>query len=102
MKKPDSRHPQPGPWRAWRGFSLIELMVAMFLGIIVSAGIITLFTSTSKANRVQAQLARMQEQGRFAVARSTMICAWAAPSTAATAEACQQCRHQRFSGCIPG
>ncbi len=51
------------------GFSLIELMVAMFLGLIVSAGIITLFSSTSKANRVQAQLAQMQEQGRFTVQR---------------------------------
>lgn len=51
------------------GFSLIELMVAMVLGLIVSAGIITLFSSTSKANRAQTQLARMQEQGRFTVQR---------------------------------
>lgn len=51
------------------GFSLIELMVAMFLGLLVSAGIITLFSSTSKANRIQTQLARMQEQGRFVVNR---------------------------------
>lgn len=51
------------------GFSLIELMVAMALGVIVSAGIITLFSSTSKANRVQMQLASMQEQGRFTVQR---------------------------------
>lgn len=53
------------------GFSLIELMVAMFLGILVSAGIITLFSSTSRANRVQTKLATIQENGRFAVSRLT-------------------------------
>lgn len=52
-----------------RGFTLIEMLVAMVLGIIVTGGIISLFVSTSKANRVQANLAHIQENGRFAVAR---------------------------------
>lgn len=43
-----------------RGFTLIELMVAMVLGIIVSGGIISLFLSTSRANKVQASLAHIQ------------------------------------------
>lgn len=53
--------------RAARGITLIELMVAMLLGIIVAGGIITVFLSTSNSNRVQTQLARMQEDGRFAI-----------------------------------
>lgn len=55
--------------RAIRGVTLIELMVAMVLGLLVSAGIITLFLSTSSSNRVQTQLARLQEDGRFAVGK---------------------------------
>lgn len=53
--------------RAARGVTLIELMVAMLLGILVAGGIITIFLSTSNSNRVQTQLARMQEDGRFAI-----------------------------------
>lgn len=55
--------------RAVRGVTLVELMVAMVLGLLVSAGIITLFLSTSNSNRVQTQLARMQEDGRFAIGK---------------------------------
>lgn len=51
------------------GVTLIELMVAMVLGLIVAAGIVTVFLSTSKSNRVQNQMARLQEEGRFAVTR---------------------------------
>src|ERR1700754_1722494 len=53
--------------RAARGVTLIELMVAMLLGLLVAGGIITIFLSTSNSNRVQTQLARMQEDGRFAI-----------------------------------
>jgi len=54
-----------------RGFSLIELMVAMVLGLLVSAGIISIFISTSASNRVQTQLSRLQEEGRYAISRLT-------------------------------
>lgn len=60
------RHPT---LRVSRGVTLVELMVAMVLGLLVSAGIITLFLSTSSSNRVQTQLARMQEDGRFAIGK---------------------------------
>lgn len=56
-------------FRFSRGVTLVELMVAMVLGLLVSAGIITLFLSTSNSNRVQTQLARMQEDGRFAIGK---------------------------------
>ncbi|MEO8998342.1 MAG: PilW family protein [Rhodanobacter sp.] len=52
-----------------RGFTLIELMVAMVLGLLVAAGIVTVFASTSSSNKAQTQLARLQEEGRFAITR---------------------------------
>ncbi len=52
-----------------RGVTLIELLVAMVLGLLVSGGILTVFMSTSNSNQVQTQLARLQEDGRFAVTR---------------------------------
>jgi type IV pilus assembly protein PilW len=55
--------------RVAHGVTLIELMVAMLLGLLVAGGIITIFLSTSNSNRVQTQLARMQEDGRFAIGR---------------------------------
>lgn len=51
------------------GFTLIELMVAMVLGLLVAAGIITVFASTSSSNKAQTQLAQLQEEGRFAITR---------------------------------
>lgn len=51
------------------GFTLIELMVAMVLGLLVAAGIITVFASTSSSNKAQTQLAQLQEAGRFAITR---------------------------------
>ena len=52
-----------------RGLTLIELMVAMVLGLLVAAGIVTVFASTSTSNKAQTQLARLQEEGRFAITR---------------------------------
>jgi type IV pilus assembly protein PilW len=56
------------PGRA-RGFSLIELMVAMALGLLVSAGIVTAFSATSRSTKAQNALARVQENGRYAMTR---------------------------------
>jgi type IV pilus assembly protein PilW len=52
---------------AQHGFSLIELMIAVALGLMVSAGVIAIFTSTSNSHLAQEQLARLQEEGRFAI-----------------------------------
>jgi type IV pilus assembly protein PilW len=51
------------------GVTLVELMIAMVLGMLVAAGIITVFISTSNSNKAQMQLARLQEEGRFAITR---------------------------------
>ncbi|MFC3651079.1 PilW family protein [Dyella humi] len=50
-----------------RGVSLVELMIAMVLGLLVGAGIVAVFASTSNSRRAQEQLARLQEDGRFAI-----------------------------------
>jgi type IV pilus assembly protein PilW len=57
--------------KAGRGFSLVELMVAMALGLIVAGGIVTVFMATSTSSLVQTQLAKLQEEGRFAITALT-------------------------------
>ena len=50
-----------------RGFSLVELMIALLLGLLLSVGVINLFIE-QKSNFMQTEeLARMQENGRFAL-----------------------------------
>jgi type IV pilus assembly protein PilW len=51
------------------GFTLVELMVAIALGILLSVGLVTLFGATSKTNRVQDAMAQLQENGRYAMTR---------------------------------
>nr|WP_274380837.1 PilW family protein [Dyella acidiphila] len=51
------------------GISLIELMIAMALGLLVSAGVVVVFTATAQSRSVQQQLVRLQEEGRFAMAQ---------------------------------
>ena len=53
--------------RRMAGLSLVEMMVALVMALIVAAGIITVFTSTSSSNKVQSQMAVLQEEGRFAI-----------------------------------
>jgi type IV pilus assembly protein PilW len=62
-------HPTSPSRTAQGGLTLVELMVAMVLGLIVAGGVVAIFSSTSSSNRAQTQLARLQEEGRFAVTR---------------------------------
>ncbi len=55
--------------RRAEGFTLLEMMVAVVLGLLLTAGIITLFSGTSNTNRIQDGLARLQENGRYAMTR---------------------------------
>ncbi len=48
------------------GFSLVELMIALALGLVVIAGIIALFVGNSQAAAVVSGQARLQENARFA------------------------------------
>jgi type IV pilus assembly protein PilW len=49
------------------GLSLVELMVAMVLGLLVVAAVIELFISSRQLYRTQDVKARMQEDGRYAI-----------------------------------
>lgn len=51
------------------GFSLVELMISLLLAILVLFGLMTLMSSVGVTNRVQDGMARMQENGRFAMER---------------------------------
>lgn len=49
------------------GMTIIELMVAMVLGLLVTTVIITMFSSAKASYRLQDGLTRIQEDGRIAV-----------------------------------
>ncbi len=54
-----------------RGLSLIELMVAMVIGIIVVLGVSEIFISTKQTYVAEQASARMQEDARYALTRIT-------------------------------
>ncbi len=49
------------------GFSLVELMVALFLGLIVMSAVSSVFITSNKTNSVQDNMGRLQENARFAL-----------------------------------
>jgi type IV pilus assembly protein PilW len=49
------------------GLSLIELMIAMVIGLLLLGGLIQIYLSSKQSYNAQEQLARMQESGRFAM-----------------------------------
>lgn len=49
------------------GLSMVELMVAITLGLILLAGVIQIFASNKQTYRVQEATARVQENGRIAM-----------------------------------
>lgn len=53
--------------KSQRGLTLIELMIAIVLGLFLTAGLIQLFVNSNQSYRVQENLSRLQENGRFAM-----------------------------------
>lgn len=51
--------------RSQSGFSLIELMVALLLGLVLISGVINIFISNQQAFRTNENLARLQENARI-------------------------------------
>ncbi|MGB9429806.1 MAG: PilW family protein [Gammaproteobacteria bacterium] len=49
------------------GLSLIELMIAMLVGLILIAGVLAIFISSRKTYGVNGAVAQIQENGRFAL-----------------------------------
>lgn len=66
------------------GLSLVEIMVAMVVGIILVGGAFQVFLSVKQTWRVQESLSRLQENGRFA-----------------TSELSRSLRSAGFFGCVP-
>ncbi|MEG0822392.1 MAG: PilW family protein [Burkholderiaceae bacterium] len=50
-----------------RGVSLVELMISMTLGLIILSALVYVYTSSRSAYRINENLARVQESGRFAL-----------------------------------
>lgn len=57
----------PRAFRRAAGFSLIELMVAMVIGLLLLGGLVTLMVNSKKNYAQQDYAARLQENARFAV-----------------------------------
>ena len=69
LKKPTMlRDMQSGPNSRQRGVTLVELMIAMLVGLFLMGGVLMVFERTKQAYRYQNGLAQVQEQGRFAIA----------------------------------
>ena len=60
--------PWSGTGRASRGFSLVELMLALTLGLMVIAGAVQLFAGARQSHASLQSGARVQESGRYALA----------------------------------
>ncbi|MBF0114021.1 MAG: PilW family protein [Magnetococcales bacterium] len=60
VRKSDHRQHQAG-------FSLLELMIALTVGLLLLSGLLTLFNSTKQTYQWNTQLARLQENGRLAM-----------------------------------
>lgn len=50
-----------------RGFSLVELMIALFLGTVMTGVVYQVFMSAHTANKIIDYLAQLQQTGRFAI-----------------------------------
>jgi len=71
---PGTSFPNPAPRPAGgrprghdRGFSLVELMVAITVTLILLGGVLQLFVSSKQTYRTQEALSRLQENGRAAI-----------------------------------
>jgi type IV pilus assembly protein PilW len=57
----------PARGRKQRGFTLVELMIALVLGLLLMSGVAQVFSSSNRTYRVHEGLSRIQENGRFAM-----------------------------------
>lgn len=56
----------PPPHRNQTGLSLVELMIAMMLGLILVGGVIKVYLSSKQSNRLVNGISQVQERGRIA------------------------------------
>lgn len=62
-----NRRSERGFARRQLGLSLIELMIALVIGLLLIGGLIQIYLSSKQSYNAQEQLARMQEGGRYAM-----------------------------------
>lgn len=55
------------PRQTQKGLTLVELMIAIVLGLLVTGVVIEIFVTTKQMYRVQDARARLQENGRYAI-----------------------------------
>ncbi|MEM9102477.1 MAG: PilW family protein [Pseudomonadota bacterium] len=53
--------------KSYSGITMIELLIAIALGSVVTAAVIQVFLSNKQTSRLQEQMSRLQENGRFAM-----------------------------------
>ena len=56
---------KPHPPQRCAGFSLVELMVALVLGLVIMAGVLSIFVGMSQSVRTETAISRLQENARF-------------------------------------
>lgn len=59
------RTTNPSMLRRQAGFSLVELMVALLLGLVVIGGVVNIFLTNQQSSRSNEDLSRMQESARL-------------------------------------
>jgi type IV pilus assembly protein PilW len=62
-----ANRPDGAATRALRGFSLIELMVALTIGLLIVAAMLANLNASSASNRTNARVSEYQTNGRFAI-----------------------------------
>ncbi|WP_447894509.1 PilW family protein [Vreelandella sp. GE22] len=60
-------HPSPSASPPQAGFTLVELLVAMVIGVLVIMGATQLFVASQRSYQITTALANMQDTGRFAL-----------------------------------
>jgi len=58
---------EPGLHKHCSGFGLVEILIALVLGLILTVGMTNVFLSSKQAYRTQSALAVVQENGRYAM-----------------------------------
>ena len=67
MPRKRNVHPHPSGTRSQQGFTLVELMIALVLGLMVTASVLGVYINSSRNFSQDEQYARMQENGRYAL-----------------------------------
>jgi type IV pilus assembly protein PilW len=58
---------QAACYRCQQGMTLVEIMIALLIGLVLLGGIIQIFINTRQTYQVESALSRLQENGRFAM-----------------------------------